>query len=285
MFILYAVVAGLIVGWLLRGRLEGLAGVRLRWPWLAVVGLVVQLVLFSGPVTERVGEMGPPLYIASTFAVLVFVLRNLSVRGFVLVAAGAASNLVAILVNGGYMPVSPEALAAAGAAGTEGYSNSRALAHPALEPLTDVFALPSWVPFANVFSVGDVLIGVGVAVTIAAAMRQAGPAGDDRATVEERPRPEEHPRSRERPRPNGRRTPEEGRMLEERATTEERPRPEEGARLEHRARPEESATVEERPKLGERPNPEERRVADERGSQYPPTLLAGDGGAGGHIPD
>ena len=172
MFILYALIAGLLAGWLLRGRLAGLAGVRLRWPWLAVVGLLVQLVLFSGPVTERIGAVGPPIYIASTFAVLVFVLRNLSVPGFLLVAVGATSNLAAILANGGYMPASPEALATAGPAGTEGYSNSREVAEPALEPLTDVFALPPPVPFANIFSIGDVLIGIGIAVTIAVAMRR-----------------------------------------------------------------------------------------------------------------
>jgi hypothetical protein len=174
-FILYALVAGVLAGRLLGGRFEGLARIRLQWPWLAVVGLLVQVVLFSGPVTERIGELGPPIYIASTFAVLVFVLRNLSVPGFLLVAAGAASNLVAILANGGYMPASPEALAAAGAGGTEGYSNSRTMSEPALEPLTDVFALPPAVPFANVFSIGDVLIGVGIAVAIVAAMRQARP--------------------------------------------------------------------------------------------------------------
>jgi hypothetical protein len=42
---------------------------------------------------------------------------------------------------------------------------------PALWPLTDIFALPNWLPAANVFSIGDVLIGVGVAAVIALGMR------------------------------------------------------------------------------------------------------------------
>ena len=46
------------------------------------------------------------------------------------------------------------------------------LAHPALQPLTDIFALPHPIPFANVFSVGDVLIGVGVVIVIVVAMRR-----------------------------------------------------------------------------------------------------------------
>ena len=53
-----------------------------------------------------------------------------------------------------------------------GFSNSVVVADPALRPLTDIFALPAWLPFANVFSIGDVLIGVGIAVVIALAMRR-----------------------------------------------------------------------------------------------------------------
>jgi hypothetical protein len=68
------------------------------------------------------------------------------------------------------MPASPSALAALGA-GIGAHTNSILVEHPALEPLTDVFATPTWLPFANVFSVGDVLIGLGVVVAIAAAMR------------------------------------------------------------------------------------------------------------------
>ena len=62
------------------------------------------------------------------------------------------------------------------AASPPGYTNSdRRRSTPALLPLTDLFALPAWLPFANVFSVGDVLIGVGVAATIALAMRVRRP--------------------------------------------------------------------------------------------------------------
>jgi hypothetical protein len=35
--------------------------------------------------------------------------------------------------------------------------------------------MPSWLPAANVFSVGDVLIGVGAAVAVVAAMHGRGP--------------------------------------------------------------------------------------------------------------
>jgi hypothetical protein len=183
-FLLYAVAAGIVVGFLAGGRLERLDGLHLRWVPLALAGLVVQVVLFVRPVGDAVGALGPPIYVASTLAVLAFVMRNVRVAGLAAVALGAASNLVAIVANGGYMPASASALAAAGLDPSVGFSNSVVLTDPALAPLTDILALPAWLPLANVFSVGDLLIGVGVAVAIAVSMRHGPPeAPDDSATV------------------------------------------------------------------------------------------------------
>jgi hypothetical protein len=171
LFILYAVLIGLVLGFLVGGRPAGLADLQLRWSWIIVGGLLVQVVLFSEPVSERIGALGPPIYVASTAAVIVAVVANRAITGMLVVAAGAASNLLAIVANGGYMPVSAGAAAVLGAHEPSAYSNSMQLPDPFLAPLTDIFALPPWVPFANVFSVGDVLIGIGIAIVIVAAMR------------------------------------------------------------------------------------------------------------------
>ena len=173
MFILYAVVIGLIAGVLLGGRAEGLSNLKLRWAWVFAVGLAIQLVLFSDAVAERIGELGVPIYVGSTLVVAVAVAANYRVTGMPIVALGAFSNLAAIIANGGYMPTTAAALAALGKTEKTGYSNSSLDPNPALPWLTDIFALPSWVPASNVFSVGDVLIGVGVVIVIVAAMRRS----------------------------------------------------------------------------------------------------------------
>jgi hypothetical protein len=180
-FILYAVLIGLVLGFVLGGRLSGLATIDFRWPWLAIGGFAVQLVLFSDPVRERVGDLGAPLYVASTVVVLIAVIRNIRIPGMALVALGAGCNLAAIVANGGYMPASEGAFAALGGELNPGYTNSAIVADPALEPLTDLFALPAWLPFANVFSIGDVLIALGVVVVIVAGMRRA-PGGASQAS-------------------------------------------------------------------------------------------------------
>ena len=172
-FILYAIVAGLAIGRLLGGRFDNMGALSFRWTWVAIAGLAVQVVLFSGPVSAAVGDAGAPLYVASTVAVLGFVLRNVRISGMPIVALGAGLNLVAIAANGGTMPASGAALASLGGGTSGGYINSRELVAPVLLPLGDVFALPSWMPFANVFSVGDMLIGAGIFVVIVATMRRA----------------------------------------------------------------------------------------------------------------
>ncbi len=175
MFVIYAVPLGLLAGRLLGGRLAGLATMRFRWAWLAIGGLAAQVILFGGAVDRLIGAAGPALYVASTVVVLIAVLANLRLPGLPLVALGAASNLAAILANGGSMPADPGAYALAGLERGGGFSNSVVTETPALPPLTDIYALPDAFPFANVFSIGDVLIAVGIAVAIAAGMRRARP--------------------------------------------------------------------------------------------------------------
>jgi Family of unknown function (DUF5317) len=177
MFILYAVVIGLALGLLLGGRPARLGALQFRFAWLAVLGFGIQVLIFSGPISDRIGWLGVPAYVASTGLVFFVLLVNIRIPGLPIVALGAASNLIAIVANGGYMPASAAALTAAGRAPAVGYSNSAIVTDPALAPLTDLFSLPVWLPFSNVFSIGDILIGVGIAVAIVVAMRRPAAAG------------------------------------------------------------------------------------------------------------
>jgi hypothetical protein len=171
-FLLYPVLAGLAAGLLSGGRLSTLARIPLRWTNLIVAGMALQLILFSTPIGSwfaRLGPMaGPGLYVASMAMVLAAVLRNIRIPGLALIAVGAASNLLAIVANGGYMPASAAAL---GEHLPSGVTNSVLSGAPALPLLTDIFALPRWLPAGNVFSVGDICIGLGVALAIVIQMR------------------------------------------------------------------------------------------------------------------
>lgn len=173
MFLLYAIAVGLVLGLLTGGRPANLGRLQFAWAPLAVIAFAGQLVLFSPVVTERVGDAGPWLYVLLSGVVLVAVGRNIRVPGLAVVVLGGALNLAAIAANGGFMPATADAFAAAGRHFDPGYSNSAVLAAPALAPLIDRFAMPIDIPLHNVFSVGDVLIGVGAALALVLGMQPA----------------------------------------------------------------------------------------------------------------
>jgi hypothetical protein len=173
MFILYSLVIGLTVGLALGGRAAGLMELTFRWRWAVLAGIVTQVLLFSTPLNGAVGTLGPVIYVGSTALVLAAILVNRHITGMPVIALGAVANLTAIIANRGYMPADPGAMASLGQTISDTYSNSAIVSDPALRPLTDIFALPGWLPFANVYSIGDVLIGIGVVMVIVAAMRDA----------------------------------------------------------------------------------------------------------------
>ena len=179
MLLLYAIVAGLIVGRLSGGRLRNLEHLHFTWWQLAVGGLAVQVVLFARPVAERVGSEGPLIYVLSTLAVMAALLRNLSHPGLAVIAVGASLNLVAVLANGGLMPSAPEAwLALNGVAElpVSHFSNSVLIGPETLVPfLGDIFVWPRPLPLANVFSIGDAVIAVGAVLFLVQAMRAPHP--------------------------------------------------------------------------------------------------------------
>jgi len=144
------------------GRLGALVELHLRrvWAIYAALGLAVLGVGLPG-LPDGLRSL---LLVAAYPVGAVFLLANRRVPGMALVALGAALNLLAITANGGVMPASAEALAAAGLPVAEpGFENSAALADPRLAFLGDVFAIPASWPLSNVFSVGDVCIGAGLA--------------------------------------------------------------------------------------------------------------------------
>ena len=87
-----------------------------------------------------------------------------------MVGVGGLLNLVAIAANGGVMPASRGALSTAGLDVQSGqFANSDFVDGANLAFLGDVFAIPAGWPGANVFSVGDVLMLVGVFLVVHAA--------------------------------------------------------------------------------------------------------------------
>jgi hypothetical protein len=165
------VAAALAVGLVLGGRVSRLAQLPLRAHWLFFVAIAIQVVAFPfGSLPWRTGETAAGLlWLVSWGFLAAAAVVNRRIAGVPVVAAGLGMNVAAVVANGGTMPVLPEAMRAAG----ESYvaqANSTATADPNLALLVDRWAAPDWLPLANVFSVGDIVIAVGAFAIVLAAM-------------------------------------------------------------------------------------------------------------------
>jgi hypothetical protein len=149
------------------GRLIRIADMSVKWGWAILIAIGLQIFVISF-LPDRFGELPEWLHVLSYFFAALFVLANIRVPGMVLIGLGALCNFVAILANNGVMPASAAAQRGAGLTQTaEGFANSATVEDPKLLFLGDIFYIPDSVPILdNVFSIGDVLIAVGLVILI-----------------------------------------------------------------------------------------------------------------------
>jgi hypothetical protein len=161
-FLVAVVVLAALAVPLAGGHLGALVEVHLRHGWAIFAALGLEIAAMELP--GLADGLRSLLLVAAYPVGAVFLAANWQLPGMPLVTLGAALNLLAITVNSGVMPASPSALAGAGLGVQEpGFQNSTALAEPRLAFLGDVFHLPASWPLSNVFSVGDILIALGIA--------------------------------------------------------------------------------------------------------------------------
>lgn len=82
----------------------------IKLSWLVPVAFVPQLLTFFLPVTQSYWSDGVVAagLIISLILLLVVSLANFKQSGFRVIAVGLALNLLVIVLNGGFMPISPE---------------------------------------------------------------------------------------------------------------------------------------------------------------------------------
>ena len=166
MLLLFFLLAAIVTVPLTGGSLRALADLRFRHSWLLVAALGTQVWLIARP--------GPQTVLLTTLQLgayplgVAFLWVNRDIPGFKVISLGAAMNFAAIAANGGIMPAADHAVALAGLPTDWGglYANSAAIPHPSLLVLGDIFAVPSSLPYANVFSIGDLVVVIGAGIGV-----------------------------------------------------------------------------------------------------------------------
>jgi len=144
---------------------------RWRLPVLIWAAFIVQVVVLAVSMPHWLAAV---LHVVTYVAAVAFLWLNRRFPGAYVVGAGALLNGVVIALNGGTLPASAAAVERAGLTRDGGFANSAVLDNPVLPWLGDAFAWPAPMPFANTFSVGDVLIVVGVWIAAWSGSRRLG---------------------------------------------------------------------------------------------------------------
>jgi len=168
MVLLAALVVGLVAGILSGGKLGNLANLRFRWPWFVVAALVVREASILSPIARIDGFQY--VYAAALAALIAWTVWHAQrIRGALIVAAGAALNLIVILANGARMPVAP---ALAGRLVERGHAGQYLVmgSDTNLNWLADWIGVPG--PLGGAYSPGDVVVGLGIAAVAFFATRQ-----------------------------------------------------------------------------------------------------------------
>jgi hypothetical protein len=169
---------GVAVALLRGGSLAGWARIHIVWPLVALGSLGVQLILHNPPVDQHTWAItwGPVIWTACLAALFGVLVRNafatpVSRYPWLLAALGVGLNLLVVVANGGFMPQSTDArVASRGASIAVAQSSEPRLRN--IVPMTDetrlgflgdVIPEPAWFPNTNVISIGDLLLGSGLA--------------------------------------------------------------------------------------------------------------------------
>ena len=180
MFFLYIIPIGLLVGFVVGGRLSNLGRLPLRWMGLLLPALLIQLLIFPSFTAKALVPVATaPLHILSYVLLSLWIVGNSRLLPIFVLGIGAICNLSVLLANGGFMPASIGALQRAGLPilaerllNEGGYSNLVLMsADTRLNFLGDFLYGPKWIPFSSAFSIGDLLIALALTWLIVKGMR------------------------------------------------------------------------------------------------------------------
>ncbi len=152
---------------LLGGSLTKLGEIRLEKWWTILASLALQVVVISLLAGSIPASVSAGLHLLSYGLAFVFTWYNRHIVGMALIVFGGMLNFIVIAANGGVMPAKLEALQRAGiVSDSPTFENSAPIDDARLWFLGDIFALPEGMPFANVFSIGDILLVIGGGITV-----------------------------------------------------------------------------------------------------------------------
>jgi len=172
----------LLLGWITGGKFSRLADAKIRFGWMIFLPLALYLICWLPPFL-KLTWFARTTNVIERAALITVGIANWRLPGVKLMVVGLILNAIAIVANGGLMPADPQALAAA--FGDEYLRHAMTATHvrsaimdtsTELGFLCDIIAAKRpFVAIPAVYSIGDLVMSVGIFIAIISIMRTPQP--------------------------------------------------------------------------------------------------------------
>ncbi len=176
MLLLFLIIAAFLLAMLKYRNIKNIENKNIKFYWLILLGFVIQIAIFNEKFAQsELNYLTPVLYILSLIVLLIFLLTNFKeYNGIKVTTAGFILNIIVILANKGYMPQSIKQLALSGQMEKiklltkyGHFYNATVMTNKTrLNLLGDKILLSLFGKFRTVYSIGDIIIMVGIAIFV-----------------------------------------------------------------------------------------------------------------------
>ena len=168
-----AIIIGIIFGWTKKGRLSNLSEINFKYYYLILISVMIQILPFFIE-NQNLIKNYKYLSIISLIIVIVFVVLNLNKNGFFVVLLGTICHLIGYIINNFKVPVlininsSEKLLNLKFLIDINEIPNYKT--YYEFENVNQyfgkIFIMPEWYPLTKYFSIGDVLVFIGIVLFI-----------------------------------------------------------------------------------------------------------------------
>lgn len=170
-----SLVLSIIVGKIRGGKIKSIGNLKIKGWYLFVIGFLLEYSsiyiekLTYGRLSVLIREYFYYIHIIVYILLIIELILNLKNKGILFVFIGSLFNFIAIILNGGKMPVSLEDLKYSSLLKQmDMLKNGKILTHKISTEairvyfLTDIIPIPNPYPLPKVISVGDIFVTLGV---------------------------------------------------------------------------------------------------------------------------
>ncbi len=180
MFLIIIILSAFIISFFINKGFRGIEKKELKGTLLLIIGFAIQLLIFNKYFAKsKISNFTPLLYIISLLILYVFLLLNSNYKGIEITLIGFTLNTITIIANKGYMPQDINKLYVVGEKTKAElilqyghfYNATLMSKNTHLNIFGDRIIIPFLKSLSAVYSIGDVIIVIGICIFIFEYMR------------------------------------------------------------------------------------------------------------------